>query len=119
MNEPWISKEDFDFYTKWRNKREQELEDWASMNGDDRIKQLRQLYNEIMEDDRECKSPAEVAKKIAIEFAKKLMETKITSLRGMNDEPEVRNSPDYALMKGELIINGDKLFDKFIEEYYE
>lgn len=62
---------------------------------------------------------AEVAKKIAIEFAKKLMETKITALRGINDEPEVRNSPDYALMKGELIINGDKLFEQFIEEYYE
>ena len=62
---------------------------------------------------------AEETKKIAIEFAKKLMETKITALRGMNDEPEVRNSPDYTLMKGELIINGDKLFDKFIEEYYE
>ena len=58
-------------------------------------------------------------KKIAIEFAKKLMETKITALRGMNDVPEVRNSPDYALMKGELMLNGDKLFEQFIEEYYE
>ena len=57
MNEPWISKEDFDFYTKWRNKREQELADWASANGDDRLKQLKQLYNEIMEDDGECKPP--------------------------------------------------------------
>ena len=61
---------------------------------------------------------AEEIKNTAIGFAKKLMETKITALRGMNDEPEVRNSPDYALMKGELIINGDKLFEQFIEEYY-
>ena len=50
MNEPWISKEDFDFYIKWKDDREQKLADWASANGDDRIKILRQLYNEIMED---------------------------------------------------------------------
>jgi hypothetical protein len=61
---------------------------------------------------------AEEVKKIAIEFAKKLMETKITMLRGMSDKSEIRNSPDYALIKGELIINGDKLFEQFIEEYY-
>ena len=57
MNEPWISKEDFDFYTKWRNKREQELADWASMNGDDRIKQLKQLDNRIREDEGGRKPP--------------------------------------------------------------
>lgn len=50
MDEPWISKEDWDFHNKWKELREQELADWASANGDDRLKKLRQLYNEIMED---------------------------------------------------------------------
>ena len=67
---------------------------------------------------RSSKPCAEETKKLAIEFAKKLMETKITALMGMNDESEIRNSPDYALMKGELMFNGDKLFEQFIEEYY-
>lgn len=62
---------------------------------------------------------AEEIKNICIEFTKKLTESTITIHRGMHKEPEIRSSSDYALMKGDLILHGDKLFDKFIEEYYE
>lgn len=69
---------------------------------------------------KEC---AEETKKIAVEFAKKLMETKIYAYKegkigNIGQTINGKIPPEYSLMKGELIINGDKLFDKFIEEYY-
>lgn len=66
---------------------------------------------------------AEEAKKIAIEFAKKLMETKIYAcgegkIGNIGQTINSKIPPEYDLMKGELMINGDKLFEQFIEEYY-
>lgn len=50
MEDKWISKEDWDFFNDWKNSREKQLAEWSSANGDDRIKILRELYNQIMED---------------------------------------------------------------------
>ena len=66
---------------------------------------------------------AKEVENIAIEFAKKLMETKIYACRegkigNIGQTVNGKIPHEYSFMKGELIINGDKLFDKFIEEYY-
>lgn len=69
---------------------------------------------------------AEEAKKLAIEFAKKLMCTEVCSARSGRVESGFECSvkyphavpPEYSLMYGELARSGDKLFDKFIEDYY-
>ena len=68
---------------------------------------------------------AEECKKIAIEFAKRLMSTEVCSKRivrvesGYECSVEYPHSvpPEYSLMYGELARFGDKMFDKFIETY--
>ena len=70
---------------------------------------------------REC---VEECKKIAIEFAKSLMDSEVTEQRSgkigqIGNTVNAYVPSEYALMKGELVRNGDKLFDKFIEENYE
>ena len=66
---------------------------------------------------------AEEVREITIEFAKQLMEIEVTKCnKGKIGEPIEKFSYlpyEYSLMKGELIQNGEQLFDKFIEEYYE
>lgn len=62
-------------------------------------------------------------RKIAIEFAKQLMQTSVTSHRPNEYDKGITIvesvPPEYSLMYGELVRNGDKLFNKFIEENYE
>jgi len=64
---------------------------------------------------------AKKCQEIAIEFAKSLMDKETTRIntnlfdKGMVVIKEVPS--EYKLLKGELIKNGDKLFDKFIEDY--
>ena len=67
---------------------------------------------------------AEEARKIAIEFAKSLMGSEISTHRSdkigeTSKEVTKYTPPEYPLMKGELIMNGDNLFNYFIDNYYE
>ena len=70
--------------------------------------------------------PEEV-KKIAIAFAKRLMSTEVVFKRTGRVESGYECSveyphnvpPEYSLMYGELVRNGDKMFDEFIVKYYE
>ena len=52
----------------------------------------------------------------AIEFAKYLLNRKITTYRGFNNKPEERVSPDSQLLLGELNKNGEDVYDEFLKQ---
>ena len=62
-------------------------------------------------------------KNVAIEFVKKVLNSKIKVIKsghiGKEENAEEYWPEEFQLMLGEILKNGDKIFDKFIKEYYE
>lgn len=54
-------------------------------------------------------------KEIAIEFAKYLMEQKVSKIRSA-DETESYIPHEYSLMRGNLELHGSEMFDEFIDK---
>jgi len=59
---------------------------------------------------------ADTCKQIAIEFAKYLMEQKVSRARSIDDVEEYLPK-EYSLMRGNLEVNGGELYDEFFSEW--
>jgi hypothetical protein len=95
------------------------------------MNKLVKKYKEIINEEIICwgdyevgitdKLCAEECRKIAIEFAKELMKSKVKIAReGIIGGAKVVYSitpSEYTLMEGELIKNGDELFNEFLKSY--
>lgn len=74
---------------------------------------------------KNCTEYSKEVKKIAIEFAKRLMSTEVVFKRTGRVESGYECSveyphnvpPEYSLMYGELVRNGDKMFCEFMIDY--
>lgn len=92
---------------------------------------LEEIFKEILynysNEQLQVEDCAKKCQEVAIAFAKRLMSTEVVFKRTGRVESGYECSveyphnvpPEYSLMYGELVRNGDKLFDKFIEENYE
>lgn len=64
---------------------------------------------------------SEESKRIAIEFAKKMLGSQIykcdSGKVGEKVDYKIVDVSEFKIILGELILNGDKLFDEFIENY--
>jgi len=59
---------------------------------------------------------AEFIKTVAIEFAKYLMEQKVSKARSIDDVEEYLPK-EYSLMRGNLEIKGEELYNQFLNEW--
>ena len=88
------------------------------------VERFEKINGRLLSQHGNAMSSAEEARKIAIEFAKSLMGSEISTHRSdkigeTSKEVTKYTPPEYPLMKGELIMNGDNLFNYFIDNYYE
>ena len=88
-------------------------------------KLIRIFYGHLVENSSEvinAEHCVEEAKKLAIDFAKEILRTKIKCYKsgriGEESNFDVINTPELDLIFGELELNGDKLLDEFIENKY-
>ena len=63
------------------------------------------------------KLQAEECRSIAIDFAKYILNSEVTTTTCMLTS-EKYYPKEYALMQGQLLKDGINMFNKFIEEYY-